>query len=248
MAVLKGLIKIEGTLDDLTFYKGKNGYFIRTKGGISKERIQNDPAFIRTRENAKEFGLAATAGKILRRALYVLFCNSKDNTLPSRLMSTMMLIKNQDTISSRGLRNPAVGLTTPEGKALLQNFDCNENAILAQVLRADYTVNTTTGEISILDFIPGTQLVAPPGATHVTLQSAFLNLDFTTEVMDLQLSDPVNLPINLTSDNVTLAPAAVTGAGITMMLLQLSFFQEMNGVQYHLNNGAFNTLNIVRVV
>jgi len=58
----------------------------------------------------------------------------------------------------------------------------------------------------------------------------------------------VNLPINLTPDNVTLAPAAVTGAGITMMLLQLSFFQEMNGVQYHLNNGAFNTLNIVRVV
>ena len=131
---------------------------------------------------------------------------------------------------------------------LLQNFDCNENAILAQVLRADYTVNTTTGEISIPDFIPGTQLVAPPGATHVTLQSAFLNLDFTTEVRDLQLSDPVNLPINLTPDNVTLTPAAVTGTGITMMLLQLSFFQEMNGVQYHLNNGAFNTLNIVRVV
>ena len=151
MAVLKGLIKIEGTLDDLTFYKGKNGYFIRTKGGISKERIQSDPAFIRTRENANEFGLAATAGKILRRALSVLFCNSKDNSLPSRLMSTMMLIKNQDTISSRGLRNPAVGLTTPEGKVLLQNFDCNENAILSQVLRADYTVNTTTGEISILE-------------------------------------------------------------------------------------------------
>tara|TARA_B100000949_G_C13981472_1_gene325353 strand:- start:52 stop:534 length:483 start_codon:yes stop_codon:yes gene_type:complete len=160
----------------------------------------------------------------------------------------MMLIKNQDTISSRGLRNPVVGLTTPEGKVLLQNFDCNENAILAQVLHADYTVNTTTGEISIPDFIPGTQLVAPPGATHVTLQSAFLNLDFTTEVRDLQLSDPVNLPINLTPDKVTLAPAVVTGTGITMILLQLSFFQEINGVQYHLNNGAFNTLNIVRVV
>ena len=133
-------------------------------------------------------------------------------------------------------------------KFLLQNFDCNENAILAQVLRADYTVNTTTRAISIPNFIPDTHLVAPLGATHVTLQSAFLNLDFTTGVRDLQLSDPVNLPINLTPKDVALSPAAVTGSGVTMILLQLSFFQEINGVQYHLNNGAFNTLNILRVV
>ncbi|RXG13771.1 hypothetical protein DSM03_106109 [Leeuwenhoekiella aestuarii] len=248
MATLKGLIKIEGTLDGLTFYKGKNGYFIRTKGGISKNRINNDPAFIRTRENATEFGLAATSGKILRQSLAKLLHNTQDPTLPSCLMRKLMLIKNQDTTSPRGQRSPAVGLTTPEGKVLLQNFDCNENAILAQVLRADYTVNTTTGEISIPDFVPGTQLVAPPGATHVTLQSAFLNLDFTTEARNLQLSDPLNLSINLTPHNVTLAPAAVTGSGVTMILLQLSFFQKINGVQYHLNNGAFNTLNILRVV
>lgn len=248
MATLKGLIKIEGTLDGLTFYKGKNGYFIRTKGGISKNRIQKDPAFKRTRENANEFGLAATSGKILRHTLAMFMRNTKDPTLPSRLMRKLMLIKNQDTTSPRGQRSPAVGLTTPEGKRLLQNFDCNENAILAQVLRADYTVNTATGAISIPNFIPGTHLVAPLGATHVTLQSAFLNLDFTTDVRDLQLSDPLNLPINLTPHNVTLAPAAVTGSGVSMILLQLSFFQEINGVQYLLNNGAFNTLNILRVV
>ncbi|RXG26913.1 hypothetical protein [Leeuwenhoekiella marinoflava] len=248
MATLKGLIKIEGTLDGLTFYKGKNGYFIRTKGGISKERIQKDPAFIRTRENANEFGLAATAGKILRYALSTLIRNAKDNTLPSRLMSKMMLIKNQDTTSSRGQRNPAVGLTTPEGKRLLQDFDFNGNAILTQVLRADYSVNVTTGEIRIPGFVPGTQLNAPPGATHVTLKSALLNVDFTTEARDLKLSDPLNLRINATPKEVALAPIAVTGTGVTMILLQLSFFQEINGVQYPLNNGAFNTLNILRVV
>ncbi|WP_240924871.1 hypothetical protein [Leeuwenhoekiella sp. ZYFB001] len=53
MAVLKGLIKIIGSLDGLTFYKGKNGYFIRTKGGISKSRIKttrhlNEPGRIPT--------------------------------------------------------------------------------------------------------------------------------------------------------------------------------------------------------
>ncbi len=49
MAKLKSLIKIEGTLDDLTFYKGKEGFLVRSKGGVSKKRINNDPAFARTR-------------------------------------------------------------------------------------------------------------------------------------------------------------------------------------------------------
>ncbi|MGO4913027.1 hypothetical protein [Leeuwenhoekiella sp. W20_SRS_FM14] len=248
MAVLKGLIKIEGTLDGLTFYKGKKGYLIRTKGGISKERIQKDPAFIRTRENANEFGLAATAGKILRYALSTLIRNAKDSTLPSRLMTTMILIKNQDTASPRGQRNPAMGLSTPEGKRLLHDFNFNTHANLTQVLHAAYSVNGTTGEFSMPGFVPGTQLVAPPGASHVTLQSALLNVDFNTEVRDLKLSDPLNLRINLTSEDVALDPAAVTGTGITMILLQLSFFQEINGIQYHLNNGAFNTLNVLKVI
>ena len=50
MAKLKGIIKLEGTLDNWTFYKGKEGYLVKTKSGVSKERIQNDPAFERTRE------------------------------------------------------------------------------------------------------------------------------------------------------------------------------------------------------
>ncbi len=35
MAKLKSIIKIEGTLDDLTF-KGKEGYLVKTKGGVCK--------------------------------------------------------------------------------------------------------------------------------------------------------------------------------------------------------------------
>ena len=37
MAKLKGIIKLEGTLDNLTFYKGKEGYLVKTKSGVSKE-------------------------------------------------------------------------------------------------------------------------------------------------------------------------------------------------------------------
>ena len=45
MAKLKSFIKIEGTLDDLTFYKGKQGYLVKTKSGVSANRIKNAPSF-----------------------------------------------------------------------------------------------------------------------------------------------------------------------------------------------------------
>lgn len=51
MAKLKGILKIEGTLDELTFYKTQDGHLVKTKGGVSAERIANDPNFQRTREN-----------------------------------------------------------------------------------------------------------------------------------------------------------------------------------------------------
>lgn len=93
-------------------------------------------------------------------------------------------------------------------------------------MRTDFSVNTTTGEVSIPGFVPDTQLDAPIGATHVTMQAALLNLDFSTENRDLQLSDPLNLPINLTPVDVALTHATVSGSGTTMILLQILFFRN----------------------
>ena len=36
--------------------KVQDGLLARAKGGVSEDRIQNDPAFQRTRENGEEFG------------------------------------------------------------------------------------------------------------------------------------------------------------------------------------------------
>jgi hypothetical protein len=58
MAKLKGILKIEGTLQDMTFYKTQDGHLVKTKSGVSADRIANDPAFARTRENGTEFANA----------------------------------------------------------------------------------------------------------------------------------------------------------------------------------------------
>ena len=49
MARQKGLIRIQGTLDGITFYKTPDGNLVRTAGGIDKKRIATDPGFARTR-------------------------------------------------------------------------------------------------------------------------------------------------------------------------------------------------------
>lgn len=249
MAKLKSIIKIEGTLDGLTFYKGKEGYLVKTKGGVSADRIKNDPAYARTRENGKEFGNAATSGKELRRAILNLLTDAKDDRVTSRLTQIMIRVKNADTTSIRGDRNVAIGITTAQGKADLIGFNFNIDAILSAVLLTDFTLNTTTGEIEIIDFVPAQKLSKPQGATHVSITSGFLNLEFGTEDKDLVLSPIVNLPIDNTVSTVTLTPASVpVGTGNTFYFLKVAFFQEVNSIQYALNNGAYNALQLLEVL
>lgn len=249
MAKLKSFIKIEGTLDDLTFYKGRAGYLVKTKGGVSANRIKNDPSFARTRENGTEFGHAATSGKQLRRAILDLITDAKDDLVTPRLTQTMARVQKTDTTSPRGDRTVAIGLATPEGKAELNGFNFNLNAILSSVLLSDYTLDTATGEVSIANFVPAQNLSSPEGATHVSLEAGFLNLNFATDAKNMQLSPVFNTPIDNTLTPVVLTPAGVpTGTGNQLYFLKVSFFQQVNGVQYALNNGAFNALQLLDVL
>lgn len=249
MAKTRSLLNIEGTLGEMTFYKDGDGYKVRTKGGVSKNRIETDPAFVRTRENMGEFAQSASSGKKLRLASVDLMADAKDRRVTSRLTKVMSQVRNQDATSARGQRKVFIGLSTPEGRAALKGFEFNGRSTLGSVLLADYTLDTVTGEVSIPDFIPAQRLNIPQGATHVSLSSGFLNLDFETGDKAIELSNVVNLPINLTATTITLTPpTAPAGTGNQLYFLKVAFFQEMNTVQYPLNNGAFNALQLIEVL
>jgi hypothetical protein len=89
MAKQTGVFLIEGTLDNATFYRTKDGYGVKKKNNISAERIATDPAFARTRENGQEFGRAGKGGKLLRTAMKPLL-GAADARLTSRLLKAMM--------------------------------------------------------------------------------------------------------------------------------------------------------------
>jgi hypothetical protein len=249
MAKNSSLLKFEGTLDGMTFYKNANGHFVKTKGGISKKRILNDSNFVRTRENMNEFSSVAQSGKVLRHSLGTLINRAKDSHLTGRLTGILSLVKNMDSTSIRGLRVVSNGIVSADAKSLLRGFDFNAKAKLHQILKIPYQLDTLTGQISIADFIPAEYLSIPEGATHVSFRSGMALVDFETGISNLKISPVSNLLINMNQSDVILTPDAIpSGTGTTFYLLMIEFFQEVNGVQYSLRNGAYNALNLVELI
>ncbi|MFC5684473.1 hypothetical protein ACYE2N_14940 [Flavobacterium sp. MAHUQ-51] len=249
MGKLSSFIKLEGTLNDLTFYKSQGDYLVRTKGGVSKKRIMTDPAFARTRENISEFSSNAQAGKLVRDSVGILLNRAKDSKLSSRMLQLMNEIKDLDSSSKRGKRKVAVGLQTAAGKALLKGFDFNSKAKLASVLHAPYSLNSGTGVINIDNFVSAQQLLYPEGATHVSLRSGIVKVDFTTDKFENSYSPESIVALDNTTTTVVLTPANVpSGSGIQFNLLLIEFYQEVNGTQYPLRSGNYNVLNLVDVI
>jgi hypothetical protein len=248
MAKQRGMFKVEGTVDEVTFYKSKDGFLLRQKGGVSADRIANDPAFARTRENQQEFARAGRGGKVLRNALRPLLVSTGDRLLVSRLFTAMMKVVKADATSDRGQRNVLDGELE-----LLEGFEFNEAGKLSQTLFAPYaaSIDRIAGALSIAlpAFVPLNMLVAPAEATHYQIVSAGGFIDFEGGSNGIQTNSTAILPIG--SD----ATAAVNhqftaGANSTyplFLVLGISFYQQVNGKDYSLKNGAFNALSIVKV-
>ncbi|MBK8518447.1 MAG: hypothetical protein IPL55_19830 [Saprospiraceae bacterium] len=250
MARQGGLLKVVGKLDDLSFYKSADGFLVRTKGGVSADRINSDPTFQRTRENNAEFGMSAAAGKLLRTSVRNLMMTASDNRVTARLTRLMTDVKNLDAANDRGERHVHEGFDLPEGKAVLKGFNFNDRAILSGILFKAYALNTTSGALDITGLVPAMDIVSAPGATHVNIKAGWSKVDFATGEFETVISNAVNLPINGTSGNVALtqAVAPTLASGINVFTLQIEFYQEVNGNQYSLKNGGYNALAVIDVV
>ena len=116
-------------------------------------------------------------------------------------------------------------------------------------MNTPYNLDTATGIITIPDFVPLTGITVPEGTTHITFSGAMGSVDFAKAKAAVEYTNDVNLPYNGTATDVKLVPLAIPAAAGTMFyMLHISFYQEVNRVQYALNNGGFNSLAILDVV
>ena len=249
MAKQNGIIKLKGTIGDITFYKTKDGHLAREKGGVDANRIANDPAFQRTRENGSEFGRAGKAGKMLRVALRQVLINSADGRMVSRLTQAMTKVIQADATNPRGLRNVI------DGEAeLLTGFEFNIGGKLGTTLFAPFetTIDRVSGDIglTLAPFVPTTMIAAPAGTTHFKIISAGAAIDFEAEKFEVTTSETAVLPWDSTLTAPISQDNSVSANSTNPLFLALGveFYQEVNGQMYPLKNGTHNPLSLVQVV
>jgi hypothetical protein len=249
MARQKGVIKLQGQMGGVSFYKSQqDGFLAREKGGVDADRIKNDPNFERTRENGAEFGRAGAAGKLLRTALRALLINIADSRMTSRLTREMVKVIQADATNTRGQRNVI------DGEAeLLKGFEFNLDGKLGSTFFAPFTpaIDRVAGNLTvdIPAYIPGNMIGAPQGATHFKLIAAGVEVDFEAGTYVVNTSNTPEIVLGPQVEAAIALASAVTPASTHPLFVAfgVEFLQFVNGAFYPLKNGSYNALQLVAV-
>lgn len=265
MSKQKGVIRLKGSTGGISFYKSGGEDLARVASGPEKSRIENDPAFARTRENNREFGGAANTGKAFRTAFAEVTRSMGDRYLSARLTQLFNKVCKQGA----GLRGEREISVTAHA-ALLQHMEFNQNEPLGALFNAPYTAtaNPERNEVAvnIPDAAPSLYVHAPAGATHFKLVLVAGTLSDYVHDAATRSYVPVNAGQNALSASVhsalipltgTVSPfsvslaAAFAGAPTlsadvaVIAALGILFYQEVNGVEYLLAQG--NAMKVVEV-
>lgn len=248
MARQTGIIRLKGTIGGVSFYKSADGHLAREKGGVDGNRIKNDPAFQRTRENGQEFGTAGSGAKLLRNANRNLINNAKDRNTSARLTTQMLRVVKSDPVNERGERKVMNG-----NLDILLGFEFNTRGRLGSTFFGTYnsTFDRATGDasVSVEAFSPINSIAFPGGTTHYKMVSGVSLVDFDNEEMEFDIEETPIQPMSATTVPALTLDTSVTGGSTSpaFIVFGVQFYQEVNGEMYVLNNGSFNALQLVFV-
>lgn len=263
MARQTGLVKYSGTMGGVRHFKikGLDGDFAGLAGGPTAEQINNDDAFIRTRENMSEFGGCASAAKSIRVGLAQIMKQFSDSRLTGRLTAIMKQINLNDTTNARGERSIEISAN----QSVLAGLNFNENLSLSGIFNAPYSLSNTVARDSatftIPAFNPANLISAPAGATHFRLVNAITvssdwqfnsstgNYEPTdaalNELSNIQYSGylDLNAATALTTVTTTLPGSPSMTATVSVLnCIGIEFYQQV-GSNYYL----FSSGNALRV-
>ena len=247
MARQKGIITLEGTLGGINFYIRKGEATSRKgRGGFNSKAIKKDPNMVRVRENASEFGRVSRAKKLVRLGLHPFLKDLADVSLHGRMMTLFQQIKVLDGVSERGQRTFENGLATAEGRTLLLHFAITAQKV-STMLPGDGHFDSITHKYRLTNFKPAA-LRLPKGANGLQLCLGVLQADFADDTSTFYRSEPVYVAATFVDNTVTLVPTSLpTEAGLRIAVLQLRYYQEVNGRLFLFNELAAQGLEVVGV-
>ena len=247
MAQQMGYFPFKGRIGKLTFFKTKDGYSVRGATGVDGNKIRNDKAYARTRENMSEFDHASKSIKLFRAAFADDIKTMADGGLARRLSSLFHKLLRQDPVNTRGSRK-----VLPAATAALEGLEFNSAMSLRQAHRLPFTpvVNRSRGILSveIPAFSPMKLITPSEGATHFVLCSTAAELDFEAQkytTVSVQ-SAPIRTD-ELTADAITLQHSLPGASKPLVLTLGINFVQILNGIEYALKSGLQSVIQVVKV-
>jgi hypothetical protein len=257
MAISTGIVKLQGTIQGISFYERKGKLCARKAGGPSKEKIASSEKCQRTRENNAEFEGAVAASKALRTGLGSFTMKFADWNLSGRLNGVFKKAADRAT----GIRGQRPIEILPN-KDLLEGFNLNKEMAFDGVFKAPFTssVNALRNEVTITipDIDIRKAIDAPGGATHFRIVNAitvlpkfvfdplskkYLRADGTYDITrGYVYSDFISLSGN--AGSVTNITATLSGAPVIdfesglIACVGIEFYQMVNGKQFPLKGLA----------
>ncbi|RYF11896.1 MAG: hypothetical protein EOO42_20775 [Flavobacteriales bacterium] len=250
MAFQRGSVKLEGKVGDLTFYKVDDEYLAKQSTGHSKDRIANDPNFERTRENAKEFGQISSFAKNLKGSIkltfgssYELFDDSKQN---NRLVKRLSSIVKADSINLRGERQ-----ILPENMNLLTGFSMNSEVALKDAFFGNYATNWMQEESFVLvnfnTFNPTATMDYPKKATSYRFHFAAIVVNRGSLVGYYNQLELTPITAEIRTEQLELK-IEIQEAQAIILLLGISFYEEVAGYPVPMLSAGKNALDIISVI
>lgn len=232
-------IKLSGTIDGISFYKGQDGFLARAKGGVSGDRIKTDPRFKNTRLNGIEFGATGKAAKFFRKVVNTEMRKAGDNRAASRITQVMSRILKSDPNNDWGERKVSEG-----DLSLLKGFEFNKDVPFGQAVKAPlaFFIDRLGGQVTvdIPAMSPLNGIVAPADATHFRFFAAALAIDFELESVTQVRANTVNLPWDnqpLAATSLEMSLPANSTVPI-LLLVGIEFAIIVNGRVHNQSKGA----------
>ena len=199
MAKVTAPFEIEGTIDDLNFYKASEQNLVRLKGkpGITKEQFANNPIFNPIIEHGTEFGSCVLKSRVFRLLAKQFYDKAKEVSFAGRVNQLLFEILEEDTTNKKGERKLEIGLLNPELHEILVNFEANKLRPLNKVLNKKITFDWKQNKINLTTINTEKDINWPePDANRIHIQLAIANWNCKEDQFENHYSNEIILEKN----------------------------------------------------
>lgn len=222
----------------------------RQRSSTIGKRIATDDNYELTRENNAEFERAVKAAVMVNDA-FGKFTNKfgGGNEVFNRLTTELYKVVQSDPVNDRGERTVLAG-----DQQLLKGFELNGKAQMRGIFNTQlYTASVDraagTLSINIAAFQPDQIVFMPKKATHFSLISIGVELDFTTgNFKDSFSASPEILYGDQVQAAITLSTTVPANSTHSLFLaFGIRFHQQVNNKFSHFNDRTYNALSLILI-